>query len=142
MSSSDGKVKGRFALFCDNAFTSSDGKLNIIGEFDQLFSTKGKPVLNRGFVVGSFKSEPNIKTEITVRLVADNNKNILPEQTLAITFGSSGVANIIIEMTGLVFERSGIYKALFLHKEKVLSEADIKVMEGKGNAAKGSSSIN
>lgn len=142
MSSSDGTIEGRFALFCDYALTSADGKLSIVGEFDQIYSTQGKPVLNRGFVVGSFRGEPNAKAEITALLVDDKNKNILPEQTFHVTFGSSGVTNIIIEIAGLAFEASGIYKALFLHNQKTLSEAPIKVMEGKGNVRRGSTSIN
>lgn len=141
MAKGDG-VKGRFAVFCDYALTSADGKLSIIGEFEQLISTQGKPVLSKGFLVGSFRAEPHAKVEITVKLIDEKGNSLLPERTFNSTFGSNGGHNILLEINGLAFATSGIYKGQFLHQDKVLCEASIKVMEGRGNVSKGSTPVN
>lgn len=122
------KIKGRFALFCDYALISSDGKLSIIGEFDQLSSTQEKPVLNKGFVVGSFEGEPGKKVKIQTKFVDEFGKDILPPRVLDIRFGHGGKANIVIEIAGLDFEKAGSYKVMFQGYGKVLAEAQLKVV--------------
>lgn len=132
MSKSDG-LKGRFALFCDYAFTTSEGKLSIIGEFDQLLGLKGKPTINKAFLVGSFLGNPREEVHIEVEFVDNKGNNILPSQSFKPTTGERGITNIIIEIGGLVFDHSGIYKARFMSSGKPLAEAELRV-EDTGNA--------
>lgn len=133
------KLKGRFALFCDYALTSSDGKLSIIGEFDQLNSTKEKPILNKGFVVGSFEGEPEKTAGIQTRFVDEFEKDILPPRVLNIRFGHGGKANVVIEIAGLAFEKGGSYKVIFQGYGKVLAEAQLKVVKFNKNVREGNS---
>lgn len=129
MSRDDGKIEGRFALFCDYALTSSDGKLSILGEFDQLFSPNDNPVLQKGFLVASFEGEPNDKTAINVKLADSKAENILFEREFEITIGSGGRANILIEFGGLPFKSFGIFKAGFSEGKKEIISAQIKVVK-------------
>lgn len=126
MSRSDG-IKGRFALFCDNAFTSSDGKLNIIGEFNQIFSTQQKPVLNTAFIVGCFKGDPGSKVDIEVRLTSEKGEDVLPRQELTITCGPGGGANVLMEVKGIQFPELGTYKVAFRTKGELLADAEVQV---------------
>lgn len=122
-------MKGKFALFCDYALISSDGKLSILGEFSQLLGIGQKPTLNRGFLVGSLVGEAGTKEEIEIKLVDENNANVLPNQKFNIEFGPGGIANILVEIAGLVFNKSGKYKAVFLLEGKTLIEAPLFVVE-------------
>ena len=120
-------IKARFVLFCDNAFNSTDGKLNIIGEFNQIYSTQEKPVLNRGFVVASFKGEPGSKADFEVRLASEKDEDVVPRQVLTVTFAPGGGANILIEINGLVFPKAGVYRATFKVKGKLLAYSEVIV---------------
>lgn len=134
MSRSDKTIKGRFALFCDNAFTSSDGKLNIIGEFNQIYSTQEKPVLNKGFIVGSFKGEPGSRADIEVRLINEKNEDIVPKQVLTVTFGPGGGTNILVEINGLIFPKIGLYRSTFQAKGELIADSEVTVSRVKEHA--------
>lgn len=135
MSSNDGTIKGRFALFCDYALISSDNKLSIMGEFDQINSINDTPVLHKGFLVASFDGEPSSKEVIDVQLSDLKGENALFKQTFNVTFSHTGRSNIIIEFGSLPFNKFGIYKATFESRGEPIINTQIKVIRVKGNVA-------
>ncbi len=124
-------IKSRFALFCDYALTSSDGKLSIIGEFDHLHSTSEKASLGKAYFVASFFGTPNSKCDIQVRLVNDQEDDELFKQNFNLTTSSEGRANIMIEFLNLTFNKFGIYKAVISEEDKVITEAQLSVVKVK-----------
>lgn len=134
MSRSDG-IEGRFALFCDYALTSSDNKLSIIGEFDQINSTNDSPVLHKGFLVASFDGDPDSNASIDVKLADPKDENVLFKGTFNINFSHSGRANILIEFGSLPFKKFGIYEATFINSGEPIIKTQIKIIRVKGNVA-------
>ena len=134
MSRSDGII-GRFALFCDYALTSSDNKLSVIGEFDQINSTTDTPILHKGFLVASFDGEPNSKTTIDAKLADLKDENVLFKGTFNINFSHTGRANILIEFGSLPFKKFGTYEATFTSSGKPIIKTQIKVIRVKENVA-------
>ena len=124
-------IKGRFALFCDYALTSSDGKLSIIGEFDHLHSNSDKATLGKAYFVASFFGTPGSKVDLLVRLVNDHGDDELFKQNFNLTTSPEGKANIIIEFQNLTFNKSGLYKAIITEDEKLVSEAELSVVKVK-----------
>ena len=124
-------IKGRFALFCDYALTSSDGKLSIVGEFDHLHSSNEKAILGKAFLVASFFGTPSSKVDLLVRLINDKEDDELFKQNFNLTISPEGKANIIIEFQGLTFNKFGIYKAIITEDEKLVSEVELSVIKVK-----------
>ena len=122
-------IKGRFALFCDYALTSADGKLSIIGEFDHLHSTGEKAVLGKAFLVVSFLDKPNSKVNLEVRLVNEKGDDELFKQNFNLTASNEGKINIIIEFHGLTFNQFGTYKAVVLENDKKIIETSLSVLK-------------
>lgn len=125
----DEKIKGRFALFCDYALTSSDGKLSILGEFDQLNSTNDNPHLHKGYLVASFDGEAQSDAEIDVKLSDPKDENVLFKGTFNIKFSPGGRANIMIEFGNLQFKNFGIYEADFKVGTKSIIKTQIKIVK-------------
>ena len=125
----DEKIKGRFALFCDYALTSSDGKLSILGEFDQLNSTNDNPHLHKGFLVASFNGEEQADASIDVKLSDPKDENVLFKGTFNIKFSPNGRANIMIEFGNLQFKNFGVYEADFSSSGKSIIKTQIKVVK-------------
>ena len=129
MKREDKMIKSRFALFCDYALTSSDGKLSIIGEFDHLHSTSDKATLGKAFLIASFLGSANEKVDLQVRLVNDKEDDELFKQTFNLTTSPEGKANIIIEFQNLTFNKFGIYKAIVTENGKKVSEVELSVIK-------------
>ena len=124
-------IKSRFALFCDYALTSSDGKLSIIGEFDHLHSTSEKATLGKAYFVASFFGTPSSKVDLLVRLINDKEDDELFKQNFNLTTSPEGRANIMIEFQGLTFNKFGIYKAIVTEGGKKVSEVELNVIKAK-----------
>jgi hypothetical protein len=129
MAKKSSNIASRFALFCDHAVISSDGKLSIIGEFNQIYSSTETPGLYKGFLVASLQGDRDQKAQIEVEFIDSEKKDILPKRTFDIDFGASSSANILIEIAGLSFPHFGDFKAQFLHGGDVISQAPLKVLK-------------
>ena len=122
-------IKTRFALFCDYALTSSDGKLSIIGEFDHLHSTSDKATLAKAYFVASFFGTPSSKVDLLVRLINDKENDELFKQDFNLTISPEGRVNIMIEFINLTFNKFGLYKAIITENGKKVSETELSVVK-------------
>lgn len=122
-------IKGRFALFCDYALTSSDGKLSIISEFDHLHSTGDKATLGKAYLVASFLGTPNEKCDLQVRLVNEKGDDELFKQDFHLVTSPEGKVNIMIEFQGLTFNKFGMYKAVITEEGKLVLETKLNVIK-------------
>jgi hypothetical protein len=121
------KLKGKFALFCDYALISQDGKLSIIGEFDHLFTTQEKAVLGRGFLVSKIRGEGSKEVEIVIKIIHQGSNQVVFDKKLGIKLDPGGNALIILEFNGFTFNEEGVYRAQVMHLTDTLSEASIHV---------------
>jgi len=122
-------IKGRFALFCDYALTSSDGKLSILGEFDHLHSTSDKATLGKAYFVASLLGTPNGKYDVQVRLINEKADDELFKQDFHLVTSPEGKVNIMIEFQGLTFNKFGIYKAIITEEGKSILETQLNVIK-------------
>lgn len=124
-------IKTRFILFCDYALISNDAKLSILGEFDHLFSTLDRPVLNKGFLVVSLIATPKKEFNLTLQLVDDSGKNEIFNRPINVTSGEDGKLNIMLGFENLIFNGFGLYKAVILDGKEKVAEAKLHVLEVK-----------
>ena len=124
-------IKTRFILFCDYALISNDGKLSIIGEFDHLFSTSEKPVLNKAFLVASLMAPPKKEINLILQLVDDSGKNEIFNRPINVTSGEDGKLNLMLGFENLVFNNVGLYKAVILDGGKTVAETKLHIVKAK-----------
>lgn len=116
------KIEKELMVLCDHALISNNGKLNIIGIFEQMHVKKFPGGVARAYLVASMKTEPNEKHQYEARLLDEKGENIMKPTTLEAVSGSNGKHNLVIELLNLIFPKSGLYKfALFTNNVKVAS---------------------
>lgn len=124
-------IKTRFILFCDYALISSDGKLSVIGEFDHLFSTSNKLVLNKAFLVASLIAAPKKEVTLTIQLVGDKGDNEIFNRPINVTSGEDGKLNIMLGFENLAFNKEGLYKVVILDGKEKVAEAKLHIVKVK-----------
>ena len=124
-------IRTRFILFCDYAMISNDGKLSIIGEFDHLFSTSDKPVLNKAFLVASLVTTPKKEYNLTLQLVDDGGDNEVFKRPINVTSGEDGKLNLILGFENLIFSGEGLYKAVILDGKEQVASARLNLVKVK-----------
>lgn len=100
---------------CDAA-TDSDGKLNIIGTFDQISAMKFPCVYRRIVVALRIRFEPieEGKHPVRVTFVNADGKPVIPPLNAEIGIGFGGgthsvCRNVILELNGVKFDTPGQY---------------------------------
>lgn len=129
MATKNGDIRTRFILFCDYALISNDGKLSIIGEFDHLFSTLERPVLNKAFLVASLLAPPKKEISLMLQLVDDSGKNEIFEKPINVTSGEDGKLNLMLGFENLAFSGFGLYKAVILDGKEKVAEAKLHIVK-------------
>lgn len=110
-------VKLNFAHVCENAFTSSDGKLNVIGIFNQI-NTLSFPALHpRLMIVTSVTGEVKKYTE-SIEIVSSKGDVIARAGNPIEIFKGGGAANFIADFVGIIFPEEGTYRIRIKIDEK------------------------
>src|SRR4051812_29704265 len=89
---SGASLRVKYALFCDYALISQDGKFSLIGEFDRLYSSAEVATLNRGFLVAKLIGEPSNDLNLSVALIKTGTKTPLFSNELTLKLDERGVA--------------------------------------------------
>lgn len=122
------KLRVKYALFCDYALISQDGKFSLIGEFDRLYSSGETAVLNRGFLVAKLLGAPNDDLNLTVALVKDKGSSEpLFKNDFNLKLDDRGSAALMIEVSGMQFKEFGLYKAVIKNGKETVVEVDLDV---------------
>ncbi len=124
-------LKVKYALFCDYALVSQDGKFSLIGEFDRLYSSQDTAVLNRGFLVAKIIGHPSQNLDLKVSLINDSSKEELFKNDFSLKLDDRGVAALIIELSGMQFKTFGLYKAIIESDGDKVVEVDLDVAKVK-----------
>ena len=102
-------VKLNFVHVCENAFTSSDGKLNIIGIFNQINALNFPALHPRLMIATSVSGEVRKYTE-SIEIVSPGGEVIARAGNPIEIFKSGGSANFIADFVGIVFPIEGKYE--------------------------------
>lgn len=122
-------LKVKYALFCDYALVSQDGKFSLIGEFDRLYSTQEIATLTRGFLVAKVIGEPARELNLTVSFIKDGAKVELFKNDLTLKLDERGTAAVIMEISGLQFKEFGLYKAVVANGREIVVEVAFDVVK-------------
>ena len=103
-------------LLCDAA-TQQQGKLNVLGAFDTIFAKK-VPTVHPACSVATrirFEKVEDGNHSVRIQIIDQDAKNIGPklEGNISVQTGpglDSSVANLILNIQGLKFERYGQYR--------------------------------
>lgn len=101
--------KLNFAHVCENAFTSSDGKLNVIGIFNQINALNFPAIHPRLMIVTSVAGEARKYSE-SIEIVSPKGDVIARAGNPIEIFKDGGSANFIADFVGIVFPEEGTYK--------------------------------
>ena len=104
-------------LIADYVNTTADGKLNVMGIFNSIHSTKFPTAHPEMFLVAKLSADPSeygTKKKLAVKLLDEGGKLMasLLEREIEIPHGKEGKVEIrqLLKLTGLVFPQSGAYQ--------------------------------
>ncbi|MFA6160329.1 MAG: hypothetical protein WC678_04580 [Parcubacteria group bacterium] len=98
-----------FVHICENAFTSSDGKLNVIGIFDQINALNFPALHPRLMIVTSVAGNIGKYIE-NIEIVSPKGEIIARAGNPIEIFKDGGSTNFIADFIGIVFPEDGVYK--------------------------------
>ncbi len=119
-------LKVKYLHLCDYFLISQEGKASIIGDFDTVFSTEDKAVLNRAFLVAKMEGIAKTAHAIKIKLISQKKKSIF-ETNLDLTTNEKGIISLQFELLNMVFEEFGIHQFQILEKDEVIGEFDLTV---------------
>jgi hypothetical protein len=112
--------KLNFIHVCENAFTSLDGKLNIIGIFNQI-NTINLPALHpRLMIVTSLAGEVKKYSE-SIEIISPKGQIIAKAGNPIEIFKDNGSANFVADFVGIVFPEEGEYKIVVKTDENIIN---------------------
>ena len=126
---------------CENAFFSSDGKLNIIAIFDRIYVINLPAIHYIMDLAMVFEGKPNAKEKVKLNAISPSGEKILPDKDIEINLSDTGKFNFVMKVPSITLKEEGIYKFLASSNGKPLGEATFEVSKG-GSNAKGSSNSN
>ncbi len=102
-------VKLNFLHVCENAFVSQDGKLSVVGIFNQIKAANFPAAHPKLSIVSSFAGDAGNYSEI-IEIVSPTGEIIARAENNEIGIEKSGgSANFIANFIGLVFSLEGKY---------------------------------
>lgn len=122
-----------FIHLCDLAFLSADGKVNIIGIFDQLAVNAFPATRPRFFVVGGLKDISKI-FEFHLRVIFSSSNKLLqnlPVQRVILPEGHPNKHTFVFEISNASFPYPGTYTIEVMANNTKLGSARLKVSESK-----------
>ncbi len=124
--------KLNFAHVCENAFLSRDSKVNIIGDFDQIVTTKKispeDPLLYRFYVVTNFSVESEKKYTQEIFLINTANNNEIIGKKIEQNSGKDGKIGLILNLDAK-FSEAGLYKIVIKLDCVLYNEIQLKVLD-------------
>lgn len=100
--------------------------MSIIGDFDRLWTTDDRALLNKAYLVFKLQAQANKTVEFSVKLI-DPNGHILNVANFGVPSNEYGVVPFTFEITNLVFNVFGKYKFQIIAQEQILGEAELSV---------------
>lgn len=125
-------------LLCDSAFLSVENKLNIIGIFDNIYSTKVPTTHPLMFLVGMISSDkPNYKDKLTLELKAPNGEKMLENNNIEVRTSIKEKGNFIIKIPIIQLKDYGVYTISVLKDNHILATTSFSLVRLGGQGDKG-----
>ena len=124
------QLKTEIIALCDYALVDQQGKVSIMGIFDELRVEKFPGGFIDKFLVATVHGDPNDPHTLTVKLEKEGNgKNLLNQTIVNITTSPNGKSNVIVRLANVGFESEGDYRFLICDKSnEKIGETLLKVM--------------
>ena len=91
------KLKTEIIALCDYALVDKQGKISIIGIFDEFRAEKFPSGFMDKFLVATINGEPNTPYTLYIQLKRENmEKNLLKPTIVNINMSSNGKHNLIV----------------------------------------------
>jgi hypothetical protein len=97
-------------LLCDLAFYGSDGKLNLIGIFENILVPQLPFSHSKICIVGFVSGPSDAKDQVFVSVTGPAGKAIVPPQPINIKFGAYGLTHFRFELINFPIQTEGSYK--------------------------------
>lgn len=111
---------------CDFASVTREGKVNILGIFDEVRNVR-PPIVVNGFLVATLTGSPHSSYSVVFKVESgEKSQNAIPPRDLNFTTGESGTHNILMQ-TQLELPHHGDYRFKIYWNEKELGSKRIKV---------------
>lgn len=121
-------VNAKFALLCDYALISQEGKLSILGEFDRIFTSSDSAVLSRGFVVAKFTGTVGEDMMLKIQVEHKESGEVIVENDMQVKLDDNGNGGVIFELVGVGFKKIGSYIISLRVDKKVIAELPLEVV--------------
>jgi hypothetical protein len=105
-------LKLDFLALCDFAMTSAEGKLSIIGIFDRMFVRDVPSSFLRFFIVAIVRGESDSTVKITYLVKTPSKKEALNPKEIMVKIGSSGKANLTVDVANFPLPEVGEYQLI------------------------------
>jgi len=129
------KLQTEIITLCDYATVSREGKLSIIGIFDELSLKQFPGGITRAFFVAVLTGEPETDYELVIQTSMGGKQ--INKMPLTIHTSPNGKSNIILELVNMGFEMPGKYEffitqgidligKMVLHVEQIQQEKPVE----------------
>lgn len=136
------KLRLEILAIANYADFSKDGKLNIVGIFDEIYSDKVPGSFVRAFLALTVSGgEPNTQLSLTVSILSPSKTVV--ENEISLRTGLNGKGNFTVELVGLPLPESGTYTILVKSGGKTLGQTNFIVFIGSnGKGSRGGKPAN
>jgi hypothetical protein len=121
------KVKAEIITLCDYALVSQEGKLSLIGVFDEVRVAKLPGGISRAFFVAAVKGDPRTEYGFTIKAENTTDKaEIIKPLEVKVKTGYNGKSNIIVQMINLAFNKQGEYRFSLLSNNEIIGSLTLQ----------------
>lgn len=119
----------KFLTLCDLASITREGKLNILGIFQQIFVREFPTRYLKFTIVGIITGTPSQTVSITLKVLDSDNQSAMPDQTVNLQIGNGGRAQMLFDVINLPLNAAGEYTIELHSDDKLLGTSNFEVVK-------------
>jgi len=124
------QLKTEVIALCDYALVDQQGKVSILGIFDEFRVEKFPAGFIDKFLVATIHGDRSMPYKLTIEMEKDNNRHNLLRPTIVDTKTSpNGKNNLIIRLTNVGFEKEGDYFFKIYNGNELVGSSHLKVIK-------------
>jgi len=126
-------LEAEFLVLCDQAIISKEGKLSIIGIFNQIFVRRLPTRFSQMFIVTVFSGSPGKDYSLILEIKNSQNK-VVEKRSVKLKLGANGKANFIAHIHGLPIESVGNFSLSFKKDSRKIISKQLQIIQVKPSA--------
>lgn len=123
------KLRSDLIALCDYAIVDQQGKLSVLGIFNQLNVVKFPGGLPKFYFVASILGEPFTSYTVTFKAHEENSSKLIANKDGHLQTGASGRTNLIIDVVNVAFEKVGNYAFSIYDGETKIATTKLEVLD-------------